>query len=66
MPADPMPAAAVDLLLARAGLDLTDAERAGIRDASRFIVGMAARVRPPGRGIEAEPAVTFAARDAGR
>jgi hypothetical protein len=72
MPADPpppaaapMPAAEVDALLAHADLTLTEAERARIREASRFIVEMAARVRTP-RAIEAEPAVTFAVREEGR
>jgi hypothetical protein len=59
MPADPLPAAEVDAMLARAGLALTEAERATVRDATRYLVEMRESVRPAGRGIEAEPAVTF-------
>lgn len=61
MPADPMPAAQVDALLARAGLPLTEADRASLRAASRFVAAMTQRLREPAPpGIEAEPAATFA------
>jgi hypothetical protein len=50
--------AALDLLLARAGLRLGDAERAELREVYAGIAAMAERVRKP-RGIMAEPASIF-------
>ena len=49
---------AVDFLLARAGLTLTDAEKADLRTVVDGIATMAERVRKP-RGIMAEPALTY-------
>ena len=47
--------AALEYLLARAGLDLTEEQKAELRSVYAGIVGMAERVRKP-RGIMAEPA----------
>jgi len=49
---------AFDYLLARAGLTLTDAEKADLRAVCDGIAEMAARVRQP-RGRMAEPALTY-------
>ena len=48
----------VDFLVARAGLALTDAEKAELRTVLDGIAAMAERVRKP-RGIMAEPALTY-------
>jgi hypothetical protein len=57
----PLPEAAFDALMERAGLTgLTPAEREGIRLATRFVAGFAARVRAPAPlGTEVEPATVF-------
>jgi hypothetical protein len=47
-----------DFLLARAGLLLTDAEKAELKGVLGGIAAMAERVRKP-RGIMAEPALTY-------
>ena len=47
--------AALDFLLARAGLDLSEAEKAELKTVYAGIAAMAARVRKP-RGRMAEPA----------
>jgi hypothetical protein len=57
MPAE-LTDAALDLLLARAGLDLTPAEKAELKTIWPGIAAMAERVRKP-RGIMAEPALTY-------
>ena len=49
---------ALDFLLARAGLDLTDAQKAELKTVYPGIAAMAERVRKP-RGIMAEPAHTY-------
>ena len=49
---------AFDFLLARAGLTLTDAEKADLRTVVDGIAAMAERVRKP-RSIMAEPALTY-------
>jgi hypothetical protein len=56
--------AALELLLTRAGLDLTAAEKAELKEIYPVIAAMAERVRKP-RGIMAEPASCygFAAED---
>jgi hypothetical protein len=50
--------AAFEYLLARAGLDLTAAEKAELRAVCDGIAAMAERVRKP-RGRMAEPALTY-------
>jgi hypothetical protein len=57
---------ALDFLLARAGLDLSDAEKAELKTVYAGIVQMAERVRQP-RGRMAEPAhvYNFTAADLG-
>jgi hypothetical protein len=50
--------AAFDFLLARAGLSLTDAQKAGLRAAYPHVAAMAERVRKP-RGRMAEPVLTY-------
>jgi hypothetical protein len=57
MPAD-ISDQALDFLLARAGLDLTDAQKAELKSVYAGIAAMAERVRKP-RGIMAEPAHAF-------
>jgi hypothetical protein len=57
MPAD-ISDQALDFLLARAGLDLTDAQKAELKSVYAGIAAMAERVRKP-RGIMAEPAHTY-------
>ena len=49
---------ALDLLLARAGLILTEAQKAELKGVYAGIAAMAARVRQP-RGHMAEPALTY-------
>jgi hypothetical protein len=63
MPAD-ITDAALDFLLARAGLDLTPAQKAELKSVYDGIAAMAERVRKP-RGRMAEPAMvyTFAEED---
>jgi len=50
--------AAFAYLLARAGLNMTDAEKAELKTVCDGIAGMAERVRKP-RGRMAEPALIF-------
>ena len=57
MPAD-FSDQALDFLLARAGLDLTEAQKAELKSVYAGIAAMAERVRRP-RGIMAEPAHTY-------
>ena len=57
MPAD-ISDQALDFLLAHAGLDLTDAQKAELKSVYVGIAAMAERVRKP-RGIMAEPAHTY-------
>jgi hypothetical protein len=57
MPAD-ISDQALDFLLARAGLDLTEAQKAELKSVYAGIAAMAERVRKP-RGIMAEPAHTY-------
>jgi hypothetical protein len=57
MPAD-ISDQALDFLLARAGLDLTPAQKAELKSVYAGIAAMAERVRRP-RGIMAEPAHTY-------
>ena len=57
MPAE-LTDAALELLLARAGLDLTEAEKAELKHIWPGIAAMAERVRKP-RGIMAEPAHSY-------
>jgi hypothetical protein len=54
----PINDAAFDYLLARAGLALTEAEKAELRTVCDGIAVMAERVRKP-RGRMAEPALTY-------
>jgi hypothetical protein len=49
---------AFEYLLARAGLDLTDAEKAELKTVCDGIAAMVERVRKP-RGRMAEPALTY-------
>ena len=49
---------AFDFLIARAGLTLTEAEKAELKTVGDGIAAMAERVRKP-RGIMAEPALTY-------
>ena len=53
--ADDLNDAALEFLLARAGLDLTPAQKAELMTVYAGVAGMAARVRKP-RGPMAEPA----------
>ena len=57
MPAD-ISDQALDFLLARAGLDLTEAQKAELKSVYAGIAAMAERVRKP-RGIVAEPAHAY-------
>jgi hypothetical protein len=57
MPAD-ISDQTLDFLLARAGLDLTPAQKAELKSVYAGIAAMAERVRKP-RGIMAEPAHTY-------
>ncbi|MDX2203384.1 MAG: hypothetical protein NW223_11595 [Hyphomicrobiaceae bacterium] len=63
--AEPLSEPECDACLARAGLrDLTPAERAGIRAATRHIVAMAERLRTPAPPAPLlEPATVFAPRE---
>jgi hypothetical protein len=54
----PINDAALAYLLARAGLTLTDAEKAELKSVCDGIATMAERVRKP-RGRMAEPALTY-------
>jgi hypothetical protein len=54
----PINDSAFEYLLARAGLTLTDAEKAELRSVCDGIAAMAERVRKP-RGRMAEPALTY-------
>ena len=54
----PIDDAAFEYLLARAGLTLTDAEKAELKTVCAGIAEMAKRVRQP-RGRMAEPALTY-------
>jgi hypothetical protein len=54
----PINDAAFEYLLARAGLTLTDAEKAELKTVCDGIAGFAERVRKP-RGRMAEPALTY-------
>ncbi len=61
--AEPLPEAAFDALMERAGLtDIAPGEREEIRLATRFAAAFAAQVRtaPPPLGAETEPATVFA------
>lgn len=49
---------AFEYLLARAGLSLSEAEKAELKSVCHGIAAMAERVRQP-RGIIAEPALTY-------
>lgn len=62
---EPLSEPAFDALMARAGLSgLTPAEREGVRLATRFVAGFAARVRAPAPlGTEVEPATVFVPRE---
>ena len=53
-----------DALMARAGLDLTEAEKEGIRAASAHTQTAAARVRTP-REVSVESATIFTLKGAG-
>ena len=57
MPAD-ISDQALEFLLARAGLDLTDAQKAELKSVYAGVAAMAERVRKP-RGIMAEPAHVY-------
>jgi hypothetical protein len=59
---EPLPGPAFDALMERAGLaGLTPGEREGIRLATRFVAGFAARVRAPAPpDLGTEPATVFA------
>jgi hypothetical protein len=50
--------AALDFLLARAGVSPTEAQREGLKAAYEHVTAMAARVRKP-RGRMAEPVLTY-------
>ena len=49
---------AFEFLIARAGLSLSDAEKAELKEVCDGIAAMAARVRQP-RGRMADPALTY-------
>ncbi len=61
----PITEAELEALLARAGLSLSPAQRAGILPALPDLAAMQALIRTPLPEAEAEPATTFAA-EAGR
>jgi NOL1/NOP2/fmu family ribosome biogenesis protein len=61
--AQPLDKAQFDALMARAGLDLTEAEKEGIRAASAHTQAAAARVRTP-REVSVESATIFTLRGA--
>jgi NOL1/NOP2/fmu family ribosome biogenesis protein len=56
--AQPLDKAQFDALMARAGLDLTEADKEGIRAASAHTQAAAARVRTP-REVSVESATIF-------
>ena len=62
--AQPLDKAQFDALMARAGLDLTEAEKEGIRAASIQTQAAAARVRTP-REVSVESATIFTLKGAG-
>ena len=62
--AQPLDKAQFDALMARAGLDLTEAEKEGIRAASIHTQAAAARVRRP-REVSVESATIFTLKGAG-
>jgi hypothetical protein len=62
--AQPLDKAQFDALMARAGLDLTEAEKEGIRAASIHTQAAAARVRRP-REVSVESATIFTLKVAG-
>ncbi|MCA3324613.1 MAG: hypothetical protein INF75_11770 [Roseomonas sp.] len=62
--AQPLDKAQFDALMARAGLDLTEAEKEGIRAASIHTQAAAARVRTP-REVSVESATIFTLKGAG-
>jgi hypothetical protein len=62
--AQPLDKAQFDALMARAGLDLTEAEKEGIRAASAHLQAAAARVRSP-REVSVESATIFTLKGAG-
>jgi hypothetical protein len=65
--AEPLPKAAFDALLERAGLTaMEEAEREDIRLATRHLAEYLARIRAPVPEPALEPAVTFDAAEAGR
>jgi hypothetical protein len=49
---------ALEFLLARAGLELSEAQKADLKKVYAGVAAMAERVRQP-RGIMAEPALTY-------
>jgi hypothetical protein len=61
----PITEAELEALLARAGLSLSPAQRAGILPALPDLAAMQALIRTPPPEAEAEPATSFAA-EAGR
>jgi hypothetical protein len=61
--AQPLDKAQFDALMAQAGLDLTEAEKEGIRAASAHTQAAAARVRSP-REVSVESATIFTLRGA--
>lgn len=56
--AEPMDRTLFDALLTQSGLPLTEAERAGIHDATRHLMPMLARLHAP-RSVALEPATVF-------
>jgi len=62
--AQPLDKAQFEALMARAGLDLTEAEKEGIRAASIHTQAAAARVRTP-REVSVESATIFTLKGAG-
>ena len=62
--AQPLDKAHFDALMAQAGLDLTEAEKEGIRAASAHTQAAAARVRTP-REVAVEAATIFTLKGAG-
>ena len=57
--AEPLDKPQFDALIQRAGIVLTEAEAEGIRQASRYLVAAAMRMRTP-REVAVEMATTFA------
>ncbi|NGM20714.1 hypothetical protein G3576_11885 [Roseomonas stagni] len=56
--AEPYPAAVFDAAMARAGITLTEAERATLIDVSRHIAASTGRIRTE-RAVGVEPATLF-------